>query len=102
MTLIGLAFSEESCAYRRECVCSRKETSGHPAGSVQYGAFAPGHEGDWTSGETAAASMPETKFKVRKTATELRCRSLVKRANGDGSVSYVATMGRGSMQMVIR
>ncbi|MDE3274637.1 MAG: hypothetical protein PUJ80_01270 [Verrucomicrobiota bacterium] len=50
----------------------------------------------------AAASMPETKFKVRKTANGLRCRSLVKRANGDGSVSYVATMGRGSMQMVIR
>ena len=55
-----------------------------------------------TFSEAAAASMPETKFKVRKTATGLRCRSLVKRANGDGSVSYVATMGRGSMQMVIR
>ncbi len=55
-----------------------------------------------TFSETAAASIPVTKFMVRRTANGLRCKSLETRSNGDGSVSYVATMGRCGMQMVIR
>ena len=31
------------------------ETSGHPAGSTQYSAFAAGHEGDWSNGVTPPA-----------------------------------------------
>ncbi len=55
-----------------------------------------------TFSETAAASIPLTTFRVMGTANGLRCKSFAKRSNGDGSVSYVATIGRCGMQVVIR
>ena len=55
-----------------------------------------------TFSEAAAASIPVTKFKVMRTANGLRCKSFEKLSNDDGSVSYVATMGRCGMQIVIR
>lgn len=55
-----------------------------------------------TVSATAASSMPVTMFRVMRTANGFCCKSVVKRSNEDGSVSYVATIGRTAMQVIIR
>lgn len=57
-----------------------------------------------TFGADAAADIPVAAFRVRKTANNYWCKSIAKRANGDGSISYVATMAHfgGGMQIIVR
>ncbi len=55
-----------------------------------------------TLGAEAAEATPVGRFRVAKAAGGVRCRSVAKRANADGSVTYVATMGRHGLRLVVR
>ena len=56
-----------------------------------------------TFNATAAAGIPETAFAVKNMANGFRPKaSVTKRTNGDGSVTYLATLGRFGTQFLIR
>lgn len=56
-----------------------------------------------TFNATAVADIPETAFKVLRASNGFRQKGAVtKRMNGDGSVTYLATLGRFGMQFIIR
>lgn len=52
----------------------------------------------------AAAQISATAFRVGKTSNRYWCKSMAKRINGDGTVSYVATMAHfgGGTQVIVR
>ena len=55
-----------------------------------------------TFSAAAAVSIPATAFDVARASNGFRCKSVAKRANGDGSVSYVATLGFIGAQLIVR
>ena len=55
-----------------------------------------------TLSATAAADIPETAFTVKKMANGFRLKSMEKRVNGDGSVTYLATLGMTGTQIIFR
>ena len=56
-----------------------------------------------TFNATAAADIPETSFTVLRASNKFRQKGPVtKRTNGDGSVTYLATLGRFGTQFMIR
>ena len=56
-----------------------------------------------TFNATAAAEIPETAFTVLRASNKFRQKGPVtKRTNGDGSVTYLATLGRFGTQVMIR
>ena len=55
-----------------------------------------------TFSATAAAGIPETAFTVKKMANGFRLKSMEKRVNGDGSVTYLATLGITGTQIILR
>ena len=55
-----------------------------------------------TFNATAAANIPETAFAVKKMANGFRLKSMEKRVNGDGSVTYLATLGIIGTQIIFR
>ena len=55
-----------------------------------------------TFSATAAADIPETAFTVKKMANGFRLKAMEKRANGDGSVTYLATLGMTGTQIIFR
>ena len=55
-----------------------------------------------TFSAAAAADIPETAFTVKKMANNFRLKSMEKRVNGDGSVTYLATLGITGTQILFR
>ena len=72
---------------------------------IEFGGGLP--EGDvevviCTLNATAAAGIGTETFDVRKVSASVRCKGVEKRTNADGSVSYVATVGKSGMAVIIR
>ena len=55
-----------------------------------------------TFSATAAADIPETAFEVQRASNNFRLKAMEKRANGDGSVTYLATLGLPGTQIILR
>ena len=55
-----------------------------------------------TFSAAAAGNIPATAFDVARASNGFRCKSVEKRANVDGSVSYVATLGFIGTQLIVR
>ena len=55
-----------------------------------------------TLNATAAAGIGTETFDVRKVSASVRCKGVEKRTNADGSVSYVATVGKSGIVVIVR
>ena len=55
-----------------------------------------------TFSETAAANIPLETFSVAMDVKGMRLKSFVKRPNGDGTVSYLATFGPVGFRVEVR